>query len=80
MNEIMFRDYLYDLGIILKEKSFEAKKRELESKNLDSHSYDLGFLMAMHEVISLMQQQAVSFEIDPQDIGLGEIDPDRDLL
>jgi len=36
--------------------------------------------MAMHEVISLMQQQANAFGLDVKDIGLDGISPERDLV
>ena len=37
-------------------------------------------LMAFHEVVSLMQQQAASFGLDLADVALDDIDPERDLL
>ena len=36
--------------------------------------------MAMHEVISLMQEQANSFGINLKEIGLDGIDPEQDIL
>jgi hypothetical protein len=35
---------------------------------------------ALHEAVSLIAQQADAFGIDRADVGLGRIDPERDLL
>ena len=75
-----YRNYLRDLGALLKEKASSAKEKENKSKGSEAHNYDLGFLMAMHEVISLMQQQAPLFGIDIDEIEMGGLDPERDLL
>ncbi|HLY68705.1 MAG TPA: hypothetical protein VKR53_03180 [Puia sp.] len=45
-----------------------------------SHSYNIGYLMAFHEVIDLMKQLATAFNIDQKDIGLTDIDAEKDLL
>ncbi|WP_214467820.1 hypothetical protein [Microbacterium flavescens] len=42
--------------------------------------FEAGRLFAYVEVISLMQQQAVAFGIDLTELGLDDIDPERDLL
>lgn len=65
--------YLADLGTIIKEKADEAKKN-------DDNEYEIGYRMALYEVISLMCQQAEVFDIDLKDIGLDGIDPERDYL
>ena len=36
--------------------------------------------MAFHEVIDLMKQLATAFNINQKDIGLEDIDPEKDLL
>ncbi len=36
--------------------------------------------MAFHEIISVMKQQAVVFNIEQKAIGLADIDPEVDLL
>lgn len=40
----------------------------------------LGRLMAYHEVISLMQQQARAFGVPLENLNLNDIDPERGLL
>lgn len=65
--------YLADLGKNIKGKANEAK-------NSDNNEYDLGYKMALYEVISLMVQQAEVFDINLEDIGLEGVDPERDYL
>ena len=71
--------YLRDLAVLLKERAREARQQRM-----DAEAKELGFavgrLMAFHEVISLMQQQADAFGIDRKEIGLNDIEPERDLV
>lgn len=54
-----------------------AAKADAERSGSD---YDKGRHFAFYEVISLMTQQASAFGIDQNEIGLGNIDAERDLL
>lgn len=72
-------ELLRDLGALLKERSLSAQQDAAQSSSED-RGYKLGFLMAYHEVISLLKQQAEAFGIDVQLLCLHDIDPDRDLL
>jgi len=36
--------------------------------------------MAYHEIISLMQEQAKIFGLNPKSIGLQNLDPEKDLV
>ena len=69
-------NYLRDLVGLIVEKAKEAKQ-ERDSSNTD---YDLGRLMAYHEVVSLIQQQAEVFDLSPDEIGMPSINPDLELL
>ena len=69
-------NYLLDLGMLLREMALEAKKTSIENES----EYDLGRVMAYYEVISLMQQQAKTFEIELSDLNMEEFDPDQKLL
>lgn len=71
--------YLRDLGILLKEKALEAKE-ESGTAPEDERAFALGRLMAFHEVISLMQQQAHAFGITLEELGLDDIQPEKDLV
>ena len=71
--------YLKDLVSLLIEKAREARTAR-DSASADDRSLSNERLLAFHEVVSLMQQQAVAFEIRAEDLGLDGIDPERDLL
>jgi hypothetical protein len=80
MDKSQYENYLFDLGVLLKEKAIEAKQAKDALSNHEARGYELGRLMAYHEVISLMQQQAVAFDVSLNEIGLEDFDPDRRLL
>lgn len=67
-------NYLLDIGSLIKEKADEAKNSGGDD------DYEVGYRMALYEVISLMHQQAEAFNIDLKDINLDGIDPERDYL
>ena len=69
-------NYLLDLGTLLQERVLEAKKSSQESGS----DYDLGRLMAYHEIISLMVQQAEAFGMELKEINLVGLDSEQDLL
>ena len=71
--------FLRDLGMLLREKALAARQDAAQSRGED-RDYKLGFLMAYHEVVSLVKQQADAFGIDVRALCLDDIDPDRDLL
>ena len=79
MKDDKFKSYIYDLGKLLKEKAREAR-RDKEMSSDGDDNYKIGYLMAFHEVIDLMKQQAVAFDIEQKDVGLEDIDPESDLL
>ena len=69
-------------SVILKEKAMEAqKKKKIYSSDFDETSYKLGYLMAFHDVISIMKQQAKVFEINKKYIDpINDLDPEKELL
>lgn len=67
---------LVDVSRELLEKARTAKVAARRS----SADYDTGRHFALYEVISLLVQQADAFGIDRGAIGLGGVDPERDLL
>jgi hypothetical protein len=72
--------YLRDLGFLLRERALKAKRDSDCARGREEKAYAIGRLMAFHEVISLMQQQALSFGLEASDIHLENLDPERDLL
>lgn len=71
--------YLRDLGDLIKERAREAKREKDAASGTERFDYELGRLMALHEVVSLMQQQAEAFGIDLSAIALDDVSPEQDL-
>ena len=71
--------YLRDLGQLIREAG-EASKREAAAASETDRAFQHGRLMAYYEVMSLMQQQAVAFDLPLADLSLEGLDPDRDLV
>jgi len=55
----------------------KAAKADAERSASD---YDKGRHFALYEVVSLLTQQAEAFGMDRAEIGLADVDPERDLL
>lgn len=66
--------FIRDLVYLLKEKNEECKKLAKQD------DYEAGQHMAYYDVLSLIYQQAIAFNIDLDDIGMANYDPDRDAL
>jgi hypothetical protein len=75
-----YKLYLGDLGFLLKEYALEAKVERDQHRGSEDESYYTGVLMAFHRIISLMQQQAIAFDIPLEDLRLDDIDPDQTLV
>jgi hypothetical protein len=75
----IYADYLQDLGRFVKDLALAAKAQK-QSATGDDFQFAAGRLMGLHEVVSLMQQQALAFGIPTEDTGLADIDPERDLI
>jgi hypothetical protein len=80
MGDRTFKNYLHDLGTLIKENAKEAKKQKDSSIGSSSQDYNSGYLMAWYEIVSLMQQQAEAFGIPFEALDLHDIDPDKDLF
>jgi len=75
-----YKWYLYDLGLILKERALEHKaERDAALRGSEEHSFLSGVVLGFYEVISILQQQADAFQISRHELRLGDIDPDGDL-
>jgi hypothetical protein len=59
--------------------SMAAAAKE-EAAAMTGDDFAKGRLFALYEAISLIAQQADAFGIDRADVGLGGVDPERDLL
>jgi hypothetical protein len=78
---LKYKQYLRDLGKIVKTRAFEAKEeRAREQEGSAEYHFQCGRLLAFNEVISILQQQAQGFNISLNDLNLEDLDPDRDLV
>ena len=73
----VYKNYLHDLGVLIKEMAFEAK---VDATQKQTEEFAIGYMSAFCRVVSLMQQQAEAFDIPLEKIGLDEIDPYTDLV
>lgn len=56
------------------------KERALDSVKEKKDDYSSGRVMGFNESISIIQQTAQGMGIDLKEIGLDDVDPDRDLI
>lgn len=72
--------FLSDTTLLLQEMARQAKADRDAARGSDSFEFQSGYLMAYHAVISLLKQQGDAFGISQEELGLADIDPERDLL
>jgi|HubBroStandDraft_4_1064222.scaffolds.fasta_scaffold165074_2 hypothetical protein len=79
MNKESLKNYIQEISCLLKDN---AKKAKLDADNPKEGDvdYNTGYLMAYHEVIAIMKNQAPVFDLEQKDIGLADIEPERDLV
>ncbi len=75
-----YKDYLRDLGFLIKEVAMESKHQYLKTLGSDENQFAAGYVMGLHRIVSLMQQQAKGFNISLKEICLEDIDPEEDLF
>ncbi len=79
INEKKIKGYLSDSITLLKEQAKEAKKDADESEK-GNEDYNQGHLRAYHSLFYLLKTQALVLNIDEKELGLADIEPERDLL
>lgn len=67
--------YLRDLGTQVRADALNVRRDQA-----DGGEFERGQAFAYYRVLSLMQQQAGTFGLQLNEIGLDGLDPDRDLL
>ena len=80
MDKAALKNYIKQTIEYLKEDAIKAKATYKESKTNEEKRFNDGVLMGYYYSIVLFKQQAEAFGINLQDIGLSDIDPDKDLL
>lgn len=73
MSEDIYKNFLIDTI-----QEILEKKRSCNSHQLQD--FDKGYNFALYEIISLLIEQSNNFGIDMAEIGLNDIDPERDYL
>ena len=58
----------------------EQAKKDAASTRAEDKVFQQGRAMGYYEVLSLMQQQAVAFDLPLDDLALSGLDPERDLI
>jgi hypothetical protein len=74
------KNYLLDLGQLVKEYALAAVEEKEKHRGQPAQEFYDGYVLGFHRIVSLMQQQALAFGIDLEDLKLDEIEPDRDLV
>ena len=71
------RNYLLDLGLILRESAEQARLRAVAARGTPEEAYEEGRAMAYQEVAGLLLKTAAAFGLPPEALQLGGLDPDR---
>ncbi|HJY81823.1 MAG TPA: hypothetical protein VKK81_12170 [Candidatus Binatia bacterium] len=79
-NDEKFKNYLSDLGQLVKEYALAAVEEREKHRGQPMQEFYDGYVLGFHRFVSLMQQQALAFGINLKDLHLDEIEPDRDLV
>ena len=79
MDEKSSKHYIREISCLLKDYARQAKVDADNPKEGDA-DYNTGYLMAYHEVIATMKNQAPFFDLTQEEINLSDIEPERDLV
>lgn len=79
-DDVQWQNYLSDLARLVKEYALEAVEEREKHRNEPTQEFYGGYVLGFHRIVSLMQQQAIAFDIDLKEIQLDSIEPDRDLV
>jgi hypothetical protein len=76
-SDLKYKEYLIVLGPLLKEHALKAKTRCHQDRNNKFYS---GYYTAFHGIMTLVMLLTIGFDMDLKELGLHDIDPDRDLV
>jgi hypothetical protein len=74
------KSFLIDLCTLLRETALDARAQRDGLPMGQERTFADGRLMAYQEVISLIQNQAIAFQLDASELGIADIVPERDLF
>jgi hypothetical protein len=73
-----YKYYLEEFGGLVKEYALGVKENLLVVES-EEKVFTQGELYACYRLITMMQQQAIAFDIDLKEINLSDINPDKNL-
>lgn len=79
MSNENFKNYIRYMGNLIKEQAKQAKRDE-DNPQAGFEDYNKGAVMAYYTVISTLKNQAPFFDLEQEDIGLADINPEVDLF
>lgn len=79
MDAKSLENYIHEISCLLKDYARQAKT-DADNPTKDNSDYNTGYLMAYHEVIATMKNQAPFFDLTQDEINLADIEPERDLI
>ena len=74
------KNYLFDLGYLLREQALDAKAEHQRAKGTDDEAFYSGQRTAYYVVMSLLISQAKAFQLPIEHLHIEGLDSDRDLL
>jgi hypothetical protein len=80
MSKESLRNYIQEISCLFKDYARQAKVDADHPKEGDSADFKDGFLMAYHQVIAVMKNQAPFFDLTQEEINLADIEPEQDLI
>jgi hypothetical protein len=80
MGKESLRNYIQEISCLLKDYARQAKVDADHPKEGESADFNTGFLMAYHQVIAIMKNQASFFDLTQEEVNLTDIEPERDLI
>ena len=69
------RNYLRDLGHLVRERAVQAHSERRSGDNADA-AFSQGYSLAWYEVASLMRDQAVAFQLPEGDLAFDGFNPE----
>jgi hypothetical protein len=76
----LHKNYLFDLGYLLREEAQRAGQAFRVAKGTGDEAFQSGRVMAYYEVLSLVISQAQAFGVPSADLRLDGVDLERELL
>ena len=80
MNEKSLENYIREINCLIKDYAKQAKIDTDHPKEGESSDFNAGYLMAYHQVIAVMKNQAPFFDLTQEELNLADIEPERDLI